>query len=211
MDQTILKIESLRKAFNRKTVFSDITFEIRSGQSIAVIGRNGSGKSTLVKILAGVLSATSGNVLLNCRDRTVPAEERHTHVGFVSPYLQLYEEFSALENLRLASALRGDTYDASRGHMLLDMVVLSSGNNDPVRTYSSGMKQRLKYAFALLNEPPILILDEPTANLDSDGIGMVRRVMEEQRTKGILIIATSDDDDVRYVDGTVSVERGVGR
>ncbi len=211
MEQYILHVESLKKVFNRRTVFSDISFEIRSGQSLAITGRNGSGKSTLAKILSGVLSATSGKVLLECNGREIPAAERHDCVGFVSPYLQLYDEFSALENLQLCASLRGLEYNSSRGDTLLELVNLSSRKHETVRTYSSGMKQRLQYAFALLHEPQILILDEPTANLDAEGIEMVRTVMKTQRDKGILIIATNDSDDLHYVDTAISVEKGRGR
>jgi heme exporter protein A len=211
MEQYTLHVEYLRKDFNRKNVFSDISFEIRSGQSIAITGRNGSGKSTLVKILSGVLSATSGKVVLECGGRDIPTNERHRYVGFVSPYLQLYDEFSALENLTLCASLRGRTYNGSYGEELLGLVNLSSRKNDIVRTYSSGMKQRLKYAFALLHQPQILILDEPAANLDMEGIEMLRKVMKIQCEKGILIIATNDNDDVRYVDRAVSVEKGGSR
>ncbi|MGD0339382.1 MAG: ABC transporter ATP-binding protein [Bacteroidota bacterium] len=211
MKQHILHVESLRKDFNRRTVFSDISFEIRSGQSIAITGKNGSGKSTLAKILSGVLSPTSGKVLLECGGSEIPARERHEHIGFVSPYLQLYDEFSALENLRLCASLRGIQYEDFQGDALLDLVDLSSRKNDPVRIYSSGMKQRLKYAFALLHRPYILILDEPTANLDSEGIEMATMFMKTQCDQGILIIATNDKDDLRHVDTAISVEKGRGR
>jgi heme exporter protein A len=210
MEQFRLHVDELRKDFNRKTVFSNISFEIASGQSLAITGRNGSGKSTLVKILSGVLSPTSGNVLLECDGSEIPLTERYECIGFVSPYLQLYDEFSALENLHHCMSLRGRDYPAARGDSLLGIVGLLSRKNDTVRTYSSGMKQRLKYAFALLHEPQILMLDEPTANLDSEGIAMVRAVMKTQTEKGILIIATNDDDDLRFVDSSMSVEKGGG-
>jgi heme exporter protein A len=211
MEQCILRAETLRKDYNRKSVFSDITFEIQSGHSLAITGKNGSGKSTLAKILSGVLSTTSGTILLKCAGRDIPDDERHEHTGFVSPYMQLYEEFSAYENLRLCSSLRGLVYDPTAGDGLLEMVGLSSRRNDPVRTYSSGMKQRLKYAFALLHKPHILILDEPTANLDSEGIQLVRTVMKAHGETGILIIATNDNEDLRFVDSAISVEKGRGR
>jgi heme exporter protein A len=210
MDHYSLHVKNLRKDFNRKTVFSDMTFDLHGGESIAITGRNGSGKSTLVKILSGVLSPTSGSVILVCDGREIPSEERHQYVGFVSPYLQLYDEFSALENLTLCASLRGQRYDSSYGDELLGRVNLSSRRHDIVRTYSSGMKQRLKYAFALLHRPSVLILDEPAANLDAEGIEMVRNVMKMQSEKGILIIATNDSDDLRHVGRVLSVEKGGG-
>jgi heme exporter protein A len=126
-------------------------------------------------------------------------------IGLVSPYLQMFEEFSARENLELAMKIRGLDFDAQAADALLDRVALYPRRNDPVRTFSSGMKQRVKYAFALLHSPPVLILDEPMANLDADGVEIVRRIMNEQRERGILIIATNDLADVEHIDRKVDL------
>jgi heme exporter protein A len=122
------------------------------------------------------------------------------HVGFVAPYLNMYEEFSGKENLRIISNIRnlaGDT--AAEAQKLLKEFGIFERRNDDVRTYSSGMKQRLKYAAALLHHPEILILDEPTANLDQEGIDVVRKRMKAQTAEGILLIATNEREDLEYV------------
>ena len=195
----------LRKVFNRRQIFSGVDFEVVGRQTLLVTGRNGSGKSTLVKILCGLLTPTAGIVVL--RDGHELGEgERHGAIGLVAPYLQMFEEFSAIENLELSASLRGTTFDRVRAEALLDRVRLEARRRDPVRSYSSGMKQRLKYCFALLHRPPILVLDEPMANLDVDGVATVRQVMDEQRQEGILVVATNDLSDCAQADAEVNLD-----
>ncbi len=191
-----LRGAALRKVFNRRTIFDRVEFEVHSGQTLLVTGRNGSGKSTLVKIISRVLTPTAGTVSLSLDDTAVGDQAWTGAVGLVSPYLQLYDEFSARENLVLALTMRGSRSDPARIAGLLEEVALTARADDPVRTYSSGMKQRVKYAFALIHRPPVLILDEPMANLDADGMGLVRRVMTAQRASGLLVVATNDLSDV---------------
>ena len=194
----ILEAAGVRKVFNRRTIFDGISFRVVQGGTLLISGRNGSGKSTLVKILAGVLSPTAGDVTLAGPPQR-SASERTRWVGFVSPYLQLYEEFTAMENLHLALSLRGARADSKSGTELLDLLGLADRRHDPVRTFSSGMKQRVKYAFALVHRPPVLILDEPMANLDAEGIEAVRGLMRAQCSQGILVVATNELTDVeRY-------------
>lgn len=205
-----LHAENLTKTFSRRNVFSGVSVSVAQSQTLAIVGRNGSGKSTLVKILAGVLSATSGSVIITLDGRTVERAEAFNHVGFVAPYLQLYDEFTALENLVLFKRLRGSVVDDSAIHELLKRVGLYNRKDDIVRTFSSGMKQRLKYGFALLHRPPILMLDEPRTNLDSEGIDVVYALIEEQRKHGLTIIASNDREDTALCDAVVSLNASPG-
>lgn len=185
-------------------IFEDISFEIAAHQTLLVSGRNGSGKSTLVKIISNVLSATSGTLAFSVEDRTVE-QHQNMFVGLVSPYLQMYDEFTARENLRFALAIRGLNADEPYIASLLTRMYLSGREDDLVRTYSSGMKQRVKYAFALVHKPPILILDEPMANLDGEGTAIVHEIMAEHRRNGILVVATNDLSDVDAFDHRVDL------
>lgn len=205
MRDVALRGTKLTKTYNRRNVFAQIDFEMSGTQSWAIVGRNGSGKSTLVKIIAGLLSATSGDVVLTVDGKTVRRDDQYHYIGFVSPYLQLYEEFTAQENLALFSRLRGGSLDAHRVDALLRRITLHQRKDDLVRTFSSGMKQRLKYAFALLHEPPVLILDEPTTNLDAEGIELVYDLIAEQRTRGIAIIASNDNEDTERCDALIDL------
>ncbi len=210
MAQVTLTADGLSKTFNRRRIFSGISFGLQSGSSLAITGRNGSGKSTLVKILCGVLTPTRGNVGMTLDGKTVPAADRFTLIGLVSPYLQLYDEFTGWENLRLSARIRGLAVRDEEITGLLERVALADRRNDYVRTYSSGMKQRLKYAFALLHRPPILVLDEPASNLDVDGVEIIRTMMTEQRRHGILIVATNDADDLGYCETVVDLNAPAG-
>ena len=125
--------------------------------------------------------------------------------GLVSPYLQLFDEFSAVENLSIAMGIRGLPFDPAAADGLLERVAIYPRRHDPVRTYSSGMKQRAKYAFALIHTPPVLVLDEPMSNLDGDGTAVVRAVMAEQRRRGILVVATNDMSDIETYDGRIDL------
>ena len=199
-----LKATNIKKVFNRRVIFRNISFALSEGQTLRVTGRNGSGKSTLVKIISRVLSPTEGSVEYAGMEKASEAGRLQV-IGLVSPYLQLYDEFSARENLQFAMAIRGENPDTNAISALLDMVSLSARKDDPVRTYSSGMKQRAKYALALVHHPPVLILDEPMANLDADGTSMVRDIMERQREHGLLIVATNDASDLDRFDLEVNL------
>jgi heme exporter protein A len=190
-----LEIHNLGKAFNRRVVFQNIETSVSDGEALLISGRNGSGKSTLVKIVCGVLSPSQGTVDLVGAGR-LDEFSRKGVFGFVAPYLQLYDEFSAQENLGLAERLRGLRGDARAHAELLSRVALDPRRTDPVHGFSSGMKQRLKFALALAHSPRILVLDEPMANLDAEGAVIVRGIMTEQRRTGILIVATNDLTDI---------------
>ena len=187
--------EGLRKEYDRRTVFRGVEFSVSSGETLLITGRNGSGKPTLVKIICGVLTPGGGTLSLTSDQDDFPRDERGL-IGLVSPYLQMFEEFSAVENLSIAMGMRGLRFDPRAADALLERVAIFPRRHDPVRTYSSGMKQRVKYAFALIHTPPVLVLDEPMSNLDGEGVAIVRTVMAEQRGHGILVVATNDLSDI---------------
>lgn len=182
---------NLTRKFDRKIIFQNVNFELSKGSSTAITGRNGSGKSTLIKIIANLLIESSGQLNLFDGEIKVKKENVFRYIGFVSPYLNLYDEFTGYENLKIISDIRGS------GHGNIDNVLKRVGlyprRNDLLKIYSSGMKQRLKIAFAILHNPQVLLLDEPTSNLDLDGISVVDDIANEYKSDRILIIATNDE------------------
>ena len=191
-----LTLSDVSKEFNRRSIFRDVSFSLGSGDSLVITGRNGSGKSTLVKIICGLLSPTRGTITYSFEGKSIEHDNVRNHIGLVSPYLQLYDEFSGLENLELLSQIRSDrVLEKGRIDEVLNDVGLWERRTDFLRTYSSGMRQRLKYAFALVHKPDILVLDEPTSNLDADGIEMVMRRVTEQKKESILVVATNDAEE----------------
>jgi len=201
-----VRADALVKKFNRKPVLAGVSFEVQPGQVFGIVGRNGSGKSTLLRIVGALLSPSSGSITHTLDGHSIEAEHLHQHIGYAAPYLTLYEEFNARENLQLYASLRGMPLGTRDCDALLDGVGLPLDRRDPIRSYSSGMKQRMKLLFAVMHRPPLLLLDEPTSNLDSDGIAAVYRLVEEGRKRGAVIIATNDAEDIRRCDATISVE-----
>jgi len=188
-----IRANDISKTFNRREIFSGISFTVSSPGSVSVTGKNGAGKSTLAKIISGVLSSTSGTMIFDVEGRTLDDDEKRGHIGFVSPYLNLYDEFSAMENLFLLMRIRSLKKPKEAPlETLLKRFNLWERKDDAVRGYSTGMKQRLKYVFALAHSPSVLVLDEPTTNLDNDGIKVVEEVVAEQKRSSILVVATND-------------------
>jgi len=171
---------------------------------------NGSGKSTLFRIIAGLLQPANGSVEILRGGESLDATARRSFIGYVSPDLTLYRELTGAENLRFFSELQGRELRKSELAELLNEVGLKGRGRDLVGSYSSGMRQRLKYAFALLNAPPILLLDEPTANLDVSGREMVERILARQREHpegGVTLIATNEPRELDWGDILVRLER----
>lgn len=188
-----LSASKLGKRFGRRRVFRDIDLEVKGGESLAITGHNGSGKSTLVRVLAGVLRPTTGAVTLRVADQEITREERPFRTGLVAPYLNLYAQFSPAENLRFIARARALTDREARIAQILRLVGLTDREDDLVATFSSGMVQRVRLAAAVLGDPDVLILDEPTSNLDDAGREVVRRVIDEHRDSGkVVIVATND-------------------
>lgn len=211
MNAMRLSVEHIGRDFNRRPVFRGISFALDAPGSLAITGLNGAGKSTFVKILAGIIGPTSGSVHYENDGKRLSAHEIQASIGMVSPYLNLYEEFTAEENLTILSRIRSGSIapvDEIEGR--LRQVNLWNRRSDLVGTFSSGMKQRLKYAFALIHRPLVLLLDEPTSNLDVDGIGIVREIIAEQIQRGLLIVATNDADEAAWCQTRVHLEGSGG-
>ncbi len=202
-----LEYHDLAKRYNRRQVFSGLSGVVQEGRCLVVTGPNGSGKSTLVRVLCGLARPTGGDVVV-VKDgvRLAPAECR-TDIGVVAPDLAMYHELSGLENLTFFASVRGLALAGGALESLLDQVGLSGRGADPVGSYSSGMRQRLKYAQALLHEPRLLFLDEPTANLDERGRALVAEIVAEQKRRGLLVIATNEPQEVGFGDEVLSLAR----
>ncbi len=199
----------LGRVFGGREVFSHIAFQVGSGQVHVVTGPNGSGKSTLLRIAAGLLSPSAGRVDVVWNGRSLDGVDRRECLGYVAPDLTLYRELTGAENLRFFARLRGVAMDRPALVHILSEVGLKGRGRDLVGTYSSGMRQRLKYAFALLGSPVILLLDEPTANLDAEGIAMVERLVAAHRMQGgLTVIGTNEPREVGWGDAVTCL--GVG-
>ena len=196
MTKYSVEANELNKTFGRRLIFNGINFRYDESGVFGISGPNGSGKSTLVKIIAGLISPTKGKIIHKNSDDEIIPEKLHNHIGFVSPYLVLYEEFTAWENLEIFSKIRDTSLDKDYAKDLLNRFLLYNRRTDLVKTYSSGMKQRMKFIFALIHNPELLIFDEPTSNLDDEGKNSVYRIIEDKSRDSIILIASNDKADL---------------
>lgn len=187
MSAARLAFSGVKRRFGRLAVLAGVDGEARSGGVLAVRGANGSGKSTLLRCLAGLLAADRGEIVAEENGASLDSAERRRRVGFLAPDLALYDELSVAENLELFARLRG--VPALAGLEVARRFGLPEGR--PWRALSSGMRQRLRWAFALLHGPRLLLLDEPFQNLDDDGERVARTLLDEHLDRGGLAVAAS--------------------
>jgi ABC-type multidrug transport system ATPase subunit len=195
----------LAKAFDGPPIFRGVSLSAERGL-VAVTGRNGSGKSTLLKIFAGLMRPSRGTVALWNDGAKLPENDRAQAIGFASPELEFIDELTAVENLSLLSRAAGRPAGAAEIGKILDAFGLARTAHDRrVGEFSSGMKQRVRLAFSLLLEPPVLLWDEPYSNLDVQGIDAARTIMNVRRETGLVILATNDRRDIEDADSEVSL------
>jgi len=200
-----LKLDSITKFFGRRLIFKNISIDYQNNGIFGISGPNGSGKSTLVKIIANIISPSSGKVIHSNDSKEIPAEKLHNYIGFVSPYLVLYDEFTAEENIKFFANIRSVKYNKEKIDYLFSEFLLEERRYDLVKTYSSGMKQRLKFIFALMHSPKLIILDEPTSNLDNEGKEKVYKLINEESKNNIVIIASNEDNDLSICSETINL------
>lgn len=199
-DTLHLTVDDLSIEYGTRRVLAGVSFELRTGETLVVAGANGSGKSSLLRVICGLQRPARGTVTIRMDNAVFrPAEALHL-LGWVAPDLHLYRELTALENLAFFAAVRGIRCTRAELEALLDEVGLSGRGDDLLAAYSSGMTQRLRYAYALLHRPRLLALDEPTVTFDARGVALVEQVIARQRKRGITVIATNDPREERFGD-----------
>lgn len=195
-----LKLDNVSKSFGARRVLCNVNADVQTGEALVITGHNGSGKSTLLTLIAGLARPDSGTVRYLVDGHELTADDRRRMLSLVAPDLTLYPELTALENLEFFARVRSLPWVPSAAEQLLTRVGLDRRGEDLTGTFSSGMRVRLKYAVALQSEPKILLLDEPTAMLDTGGVQVVEQVIAEQRKRGVLVLATNDPQETRHGD-----------
>lgn len=184
--EKVLEIKGLTKYFGRLCAVNNMTLEVGKGQVFGMLGPNGSGKTTTLGMLMGVVNPTAGSFTWFGQE---PTHELRKKIGAVLEHPIFYPYLSGQKNLELTAAIKGATPDQI--DKVLELVELSDRRHDKYRTYSLGMKQRLAIASALLNDPVVLILDEPTNGLDPMGIAEIRELIKKIAQDGKTIILAS--------------------
>jgi ABC-2 type transport system ATP-binding protein len=206
--ETILKITHLNKIFNRKLhAVKNVSFEIKKGNVYGILGPNGSGKSTTLGIVLNVVNKTSGD--FEWFEGKLDTHQALKKVGAIIERPNFYPYMSAKENLELVCKIKGTPF--TKVDEKLALVGLLDRKNDKFNTFSLGMKQRLAIASALLNDPEILILDEPTNGLDPQGIRQIRDIIRVIAAQGTTILLASHllDEVEKVCSHVVVLQKGV--
>ncbi len=187
MEQPILTINNLTKKFGYLTAVKDLSFTINKGNVYGILGPNGSGKSTTLGIVLNVVNKTNGD--FHWFDGNTSTHDALKQVGAIIERPNFYPYMTAEQNLKLVCRIKG--VDHSKISEKLEVVGLLDRKDHKFKTYSLGMKQRLAIASALLNDPEILILDEPTNGLDPQGIHQIRQIIKDIAANGTTILLAS--------------------
>ncbi len=185
-----LSLQNLGKRFDREWIFRGLSLDLVPSEPLAVTGPNGSGKSTLLQVLSGAVPASEGTLSYRLADRPIEPEAIFRHLTFAAPYLELVEEFTLVEllrfHVRFKPLRRGLTPDG-----FAELLELSHARHKVLRYFSSGMKQRVKLGLALYSEASLVLLDEPTANLDAQGAAWYQQHVRQLPPDVTLIIASN--------------------
>lgn len=185
----MILLRGITKYFGKNCAIKNINLDIEQGDLFALLGPNGAGKSTILGIMNGLINPSSGTVIINDKRLSTNRKEISHNMGVLFENPTFYDYLSGKENLTILAKIKGH-YDKKEISDLLETASLSEKSGVPVKKYSLGMKQRLALAAALINDPEILILDEPTNGLDPEGIHIILSILKNfstQRKKTIII------------------------
>lgn len=206
-----IKLTNTGKRYNREWIFRHVDYEFSLRRSYAITGPNGSGKSTLLQVIAGAVQHNEGVIEYNdtgyrIPDKknpvTVPGIDAYKYISIATPYLELIEEMTAFEFLDFHSTFK--TFTKSIAEMLAELS-LEKAANKQIRYFSSGMKQRLKLAQAFFSNNPVLLLDEPTTNLDADGIALYHHLVNKYAREKLVIVSSNDKQEYSFCEEAISI------
>lgn len=201
-----LRISNVSKEYDNVEVLSNLSFSLKPGV-YGLLGANGAGKTTLFRVICGLMKPTQGEIHYNHKDIRLQTEAYRSVLGFLPQDFRYYADFSGLKFLLYIAALKGlnKTRAKQRSLELLTMVGLAEVKNKKIKQYSGGMKQRLGIAQAMINDPEVLILDEPTAGLDPKERVRFRNLISSFSKEKIVILSTHIVSDVEYISDEILV------
>jgi ABC-type multidrug transport system ATPase subunit len=207
----IIKVKNLTKNFREIKAVDNLSFTVESGQVYGFLGQNGAGKSTTIRMLLTLITPSSGEIELFGMSLSKHRKEILRQVGAIIERPDFYKYLTALENLRLFAAMSGIKISEKKLLEQLDMVGLAERAKSKVKTYSQGMKQRLGIASALVHDPELIILDEPTNGLDPQGIADIRNLiilLSKERGKTLLISSHLLSEMELIADSMIIIDKG---
>jgi heme exporter protein A len=204
--QPAIEVEKLARRYGRRWALADVTFQLAAGRVMMVAGRNGSGKSTLFRVLSTAIRPDLGVGKVGGYDVVHEREDVRRISALLAHQSYLYESLSAKENLDVVARFLGIDNEKE----ILERVGLAQRADDPVATFSAGMRKRLSFARVLLQKPDIVFFDEPYGQLDPEGFRLVDAVVQELKARGatVLIATHQVEHVVSYADCSITLEAG---
>lgn len=192
-----ITLNDIGRRFNRDWIFKGVNYTFTSGESYAVLGPNGSGKSTLLQVLNGSLSPSKGTIAFSYNDADVEVEKVFKHLSLAAPYLELIEEYTLAEVIDFHFKFKPYKGGIDKNE-LITLLNMQTSTNKLVKYFSSGMKQRLKLALAFCSDTPMLMLDEPTSNLDTQGVDWYLSLVERFAAGRLTIICSNQEHEYSF-------------
>lgn len=199
-----INLQKISKRYRFEWIFRKIDFTFNSKGRYAILGPNGSGKSTLMKILSGHLTPSKGTIQFENQSTKIKVDDVYKQVAYAAPYIELIEEFSLLETIKFHRQFKPFLKEL-QPEDLIDLLQFSKSKNKEVRFFSSGMKQRLKLILAICSDTPLLLLDEPTTNLDEQGMAWYTSLINEFGQDRTIIVASNVKVDYDFCDESIEI------
>lgn len=186
-----INLINIGKRFNREWIFRKINYEFLDENAYVITGANGSGKSTLLQLIAGNLLASEGTLAYAENKKIISEETIFSHISFASPYLELLEEYTLTECIEFHFQFK-KYFSGWNSHKIIDALQMAYAKDKMLKNYSSGMKQRVKLALAILSDTPFLLLDEPASNLDKQGIEWYQQLIKNHTANRLIIVCSNE-------------------
>lgn len=199
-----IQLTNIGRRFNREWIFRGVDYLFAQGESYAILGPNGSGKSTLLQVLNGSLTPSAGSIKYFNRDIEIEAEQIFSQLSFAAPYLDLIEEFTLSEVIDFHFKFKPYKTGLDKNSVIA-LLGMETSRNKQIRNFSSGMKQRLKLALAFCADTPLLMLDEPTSNLDSQGVDWYLGLIEQYAAARLTIICSNQEHEYSFCRERISI------
>jgi ABC-type multidrug transport system ATPase subunit len=207
-----ITLEDLGKRFRYEWIFRNLSTVFEGGKTYALLGSNGSGKSTLMKILSGHLSPSSGKITFLLNEKKQDEDNIYKHISYAAPYIELIEELTLTEMIQFHTKFKPLSNSLTTND-LVEILNFEKSRHKEIRYFSSGMKQRLKLVLAICSDSSILLLDEPTTNLDAQGVDWYRQLMSRFTEGGnrLTIIASNIKHDYDFCHKMLNIEDFKGK